>query len=323
MPALHGNYIDLLVLVFLGVYAWGGLKRGFLRQLAEMGSFIGGFGLALRFYPLAAKLLVDNFSLTLAIANAIGFVALAIAGEIVLGYLLAIAMQSRIRKWIPDSVNKILGVLPAFLDGLIVVAVLLSVIVILPVAGNIKTDILDSRIGGKIVTETMGLERTLNQAFGGVVEETLGFLTVAPGSRENINLHFSTPNFSIDEASEQEMVRLVNHERTTRGIRPLNTDDKLRAVARAHSEDMLRRGYFSHVDPDGHDPFFRMEAAGISFLTAGENLAYAPNLTLAYNGLMNSTEHRENILNSNFSKIGVGVADGGIYGKMFTQEFTN
>lgn len=307
--------IDLLILVFLGLYAWGGMKRGFLRQLAEMGSFVGGFGLALRFYPQAAR--------ALAIPKAISFVAIAIGGEIVIGYLLAMVTTKVIKKWLPDRVNRVLGVFPAILDGLIVIAVLLSVLVALPVAGNIKSDVLASRIGGKTVTETMRLERTINQVFGGAVEETLSFLTVAPGSKENINLHFSTTNFLIDAASEQEMVGLVNQERTTRGIKPLVEDNKLRAVARAHSEDMFRRGYFSHVDPDGHDPFWRMTEAGINFTAAGENLAYAPDVTLAFNGLMNSPGHRANILNPDYGKIGVGVIDGGTYGKMFTQEFTN
>lgn len=323
IPALHGNYIDLLILIFLGIYAWGGIKRGFLQQLAEMGSFIGGFALALHFYPLAANFLIENFSLPLAISNAIGFIGIAIAGEVVIGYILATVIQKKVGKWFPDLVNEVLGIFPALLDGLILIAVILSAIVVLPVSGNIKSDVLASRLGGKIITETMGLERTINQVFGGAVEETLSFLTVAPGSKENIDLHFSTPNYTIDSEAEAEMVKLVNQERTNRGIRPLVTDDRLRNVARAHSEDMFKRGYFSHVDPDGHDPFFRMEAAGINFLTAGENLAYAPSLTLAFNGLMNSPDHRANILNPDFGKIGIGVADGGIYGKMFTQEFTN
>ena len=219
--------------------------------------------------------------------------------------------------------NRTLGVVPAALDGLILVAFALTAIVALPVSGRIKSDILASRSGKEIIGQTTGLEKNLSQIFGGAVEETLNFLTVQPGSGEKIDLHFTTSEYSVDARSEEEMFRMINAERIRRGVGTLALDDRLRALARSHSEDMFRRGYFSHVDPDGKDPFQRMRGSGISFTMAGENLAYAPNVNLAYNGLINSPGHRANMLNPDFGKVGIGVIDGGIYEKMFTQEFTN
>ncbi len=66
-----------------------------------------------------------------------------------------------------------------------------------------------------------------------------------------------------------------------------------------------------------------MDADSITYGYAGENLALAPSTELAMQGLMNSPGHRKNILSPNFTKVGIGVMDGGIYGKMFTQEFTD
>lgn len=66
-----------------------------------------------------------------------------------------------------------------------------------------------------------------------------------------------------------------------------------------------------------------MENAGIKFVAAGENLALAPSTELAMEGLMNSPGHRANILSPQFGKIGIGAMQGGIYGLMFTQEFTD
>jgi uncharacterized protein YkwD len=86
---------------------------------------------------------------------------------------------------------------------------------------------------------------------------------------------------------------------------------------------MFTRGYFSHYTPGGVSPFDRMADAGVTYVYAGENLALAPSTDLAMQGLMNSPGHRANILNPNFNKIGIGVIDGGIYGKMYSQEFTN
>ena len=84
------------------------------------------------------------------------------------------------------------------------------------------------------------------------------------------------------------MLDLVNMERASAGLRPLVADDQLREVARAHSLEMFQSDYFSHTSPTAGSPFDRMHAAGISFVVAGENLAYAPNVQVAHQGLMAS-----------------------------------
>jgi uncharacterized protein YkwD len=106
-------------------------------------------------------------------------------------------------------------------------------------------------------------------------------------------------------------------------LKPLKPDPELAEVARAHSRDMLARGYFSHVTPDGKDPFDRMRQANVRFLAAGENLALARTLAGAHQGLMNSPGHRANMLRPQFGRLGVGVLDGGRYGLMITQNFRN
>ena len=119
------------------------------------------------------------------------------------------------------------------------------------------------------------------------------------------------------------MLNLVNKERTSRGLRPVLADNLLREVGRNHCKDMFERGYFSHYTPEGLSPFDRMAEADVIFNYAGENLALAPNVTVAMQGLMQSPGHKANILSPNFGRIGVGVIDGGIYGEMFCQEFAN
>jgi len=82
-------------------------------------------------------------------------------------------------------------------------------------------------------------------------------------------------------------------------------------------------GDFGHVSPDGEDVGDRLEKDGIKYAIAGENLALAPTVTTAQNGLMNSEGHRANILEPKFKKVGIGVIDNGVYGKMFVQVFTD
>jgi uncharacterized protein YkwD len=119
------------------------------------------------------------------------------------------------------------------------------------------------------------------------------------------------------------MLEMLNAERTRRGLRPLHPDPALTQVARAHSRDMLARGYFSHTSPDHADPFDRLRLAHVAFLTAGENLALAPDLQTAHDGLMNSPGHRANILRPQFGRVGIGVLDAGRHGLMVTQDFRN
>ena len=146
------------------------------------------------------------------------------------------------------------------------------------------------------------------------------------------NPQFENPNLiypgqtvylpSRDEAAdayEREVVRLVNQERTTRGLKELKMNWELSRVARYKSQDMCDRGYFSHTSPTYGSPFTMIRNFGISYRTAGENIAkgYATPQAVV-NGWMNSDGHRANILNASFTEIGVGyVASGHYWTQMF------
>jgi uncharacterized protein YkwD len=119
------------------------------------------------------------------------------------------------------------------------------------------------------------------------------------------------------------MLDMINKERQKAGVKPLQMDPQLVPLARAQSDDMFKRGYFAHVNPDGKDPFVRMKEAGIQFQAAGENLALAQTVEIAHRNLMNSPGHRANILNPAYNRVGIGIMDGGFHGLMFSQEFRN
>lgn len=122
-------------------------------------------------------------------------------------------------------------------------------------------------------------------------------------------------------ADEQQMLDLVNAERVKAGLSPLKANLKLTSVARLKAKDMIDKNYFSHTSPTYGSPFDMMKQFGISYYTAGENLAGAPNTSTAHTNLMNSSGHRANILNSSFKEVGIGIVNGGPYGKMFVQMF--
>jgi uncharacterized protein YkwD len=109
---------------------------------------------------------------------------------------------------------------------------------------------------------------------------------------------------------EGQVLTLVNQARATAGCAPLVADSALAAVARAHSADMRDRDYFDHDTPEGLSPFDRAEQAGISYARA-ENIAYGQaNPTEVMDDWMTSPGHRDNILDCELTKLGVGVAEG-------------
>ena len=118
---------------------------------------------------------------------------------------------------------------------------------------------------------------------------------------------------------EQEVIRLVNEQRAKNGLSALTYDWELARVARYKSQDMKDNAYFAHNSPVYGTPFQMIRNFGISFRSAGENIAKGYTTPQAVmNGWMNSSGHRANILNANYTHIGVGYVAGGNY---WTQMF--
>lgn len=117
----------------------------------------------------------------------------------------------------------------------------------------------------------------------------------------------------------QEIVSLVNKERTIAGLAPIALDAELTKVAQLKSQDMQSKNYFSHTSPTYGSPFEMMKQFGISYKSAGENIAMGQTTAKqVMDAWMNSEGHRANILDSKFTHIGVGYVEKGHY---WTQMF--
>ncbi|MBR7553471.1 CAP domain-containing protein [Allobacillus sp. GCM10007491] len=118
---------------------------------------------------------------------------------------------------------------------------------------------------------------------------------------------------------EQQVVQLTNEERSKHGLQPLKIDTELSKVAREKSRDMATNNYFSHNSPTYGSPFDMMKQFGVDYRTAGENIAKGQRTPQqVVNAWMNSEDHRANILNGNFTHIGVGYVE---QGNHWTQQF--
>jgi uncharacterized protein YkwD len=132
---------------------------------------------------------------------------------------------------------------------------------------------------------------------------------------------------------ERQMWALVNQERLdpatsaeTRGrAQPLRWNENLAAVARAHSRKMVEQRFFDHVDPDGTTLSTRINEAGIPWWAAGENIAIDETVLDAEAAFMNEPRfqhnHRANILNANYTDVGIGIVQGPNGSLYITQDF--
>lgn len=322
---LYGNWVDLVIIVFILLSVFEARKRGLIVGFLDFFGFLLSFIVALRYYLLISYIFAESFSFSKGISDAIGFFATAFLAEMVFAYIL-----SYVASFIPMSIlkskaNRVLSIVPPILTSLVTVSFIVTIALSLPIRGSLKKAIADSKIGGFLISKTHVVEKQLSAIFNQASLDTLNFLTISPDpiSGESVDLNFTVENYKVDKKAESAMFALINTERAANGLSLLEKNVQLRDLARLHAQDMFEKGYFSHIDMQGRSPFDRMDEIGISYHAAGENLALAPTVQIAHKGLMDSPGHRANILSSEFRKVGVGVIDGGIYGKMFVQEFTD
>ena len=131
----------------------------------------------------------------------------------------------------------------------------------------------------------------------------------------------TTKNNGDLTSDELEVFNLINAKRTANGLSPLNIDNELQNVARVKAKDMVDNNYFAHNSPTYGTPFNMMKNFGISYKTAGENIAGNSSNQGAVEAWMNSEGHRANILNSSYNYTGVAVVKSTKYGKIYVQMF--
>lgn len=315
-------------LVILGLAAWAafiGRRRGGVAVAAELMGYLVAIAVASLTYRPVGSWIAGHLGWPASFAAVTAYATLAVAAEI--AYVLAAhrLFAYLARRYARTPANVAAGIILGLAKGIVLITLGLIVFAGLPLNASQKEVITNAYIPRHLLVLSGGWQQSVSQEVSGSLTDALNFFTVKPDpeSTERIELGFKTTAVRVDAYDEQRMLALVNQERTSRGLRPLVMNDKAQAVARAYSRTMFAEGYFSHIDNQGHNPFDRMRAGGVSFGSAGENLALAPTLQLAHNGLMNSPGHRANILSPDYRTVGIGIIDGGRYGLMITQDFTD
>ena len=128
---------------------------------------------------------------------------------------------------------------------------------------------------------------------------------------------------TIQSSAEQKILELMNEKRVAAGLKPLTMDNTLLDVARYKSNHMIQYNYFSHTNPDGTNWTNWLKTLGYKYTATAENIAYnSYDPVELFNQWWNSSGHRQNMMNPNYTKVGIGVLKGnGKY--MGTQTFSN
>jgi uncharacterized protein YkwD len=318
------NPIDVLLAIVILLSVLNGYRRGFVHGVLDLAGWVLSLLAGLRYYEPVAQWLGPRIDLWSEVWDRpIAFVLIAVVVGVivqVIGYWLLIRLPRDIQE---RRANQVLGVIPGFVNGVIIVAIISALLLAIPLSEGLSERTRDSALVNRLAIYAEQLEGQLRPVFGDAIARSLNLLTIRPDSNERVNLPFTVQSSRPRPDLEKQMLDLVNQERVANGLNPLAPDPELTEVARQHSADMFVRGYFAHDTPEGLSPFDRMHAANVRFTTAGENLALAPTIPVAHNGLMNSPGHRANILRREFGRVGIGVMDGGMRGLMISQEFRN
>jgi uncharacterized protein YkwD len=314
------NLVDLILAFIILLAVVVGWSRGFILGSLDLMTWAGSIVIGYIFYPYTARGLEKIVNLG-AWLLPVAFLLTTLVARLLIGFITGYIARTVPENINRSGVNKFLGIIPGAINGWLYAIIFATLFLALPLKDSLTTAARDSRFTGKLAMQSEWANRKLSVVFDKAISQTLNSLMVHPGSSERVSLLFKYNKAVARPGLEEQMLAMVNKERTDRGLKPLKADPELTPVARAHSNDMFVRGYFAHLNPDGKNPFQRMKEANISFNTAGENLALAQTVEIAHTNLMNSPGHKANILNPSFGRVGIGIMDGGFHGLMISQEF--
>jgi uncharacterized protein YkwD len=321
------NWVDLVILLVLLAYVVLGIRRGFVLGALDLAGMAVSLGAAIFGYRLVSSLVLQFAQVPRAVAILGSFLGLVLLAQIV--YSALVNLLFHVGRPLSmffgpfSAIDGILGTIPGLVKGVIFATLALLPFALFPLVPWVSADVERSAVGSRLVVGAVDAAPGLETLMGRELNEGLSFLT-PPQTDEGMKINFGLlGQVAPDPEAENQMLEMLNAEREKAGLRPLRLDPQLTEVARAHSLEMFRLGYFAHNSPVNGTPFDRMKAAGIVFAIAGENLAYAPNVQIGHEGLMNSPGHRANILRPEFGHVGIGVMKAEFRGRMFSQEFTN
>lgn len=328
------NWIDIAILVVVVWNVANGIRAGFVAAAVDLISFLLAVSIAVMSYVRVADFAVAQFGVPSLIPQPLAFAVIWMVTSFLIGTIggfIAGPFGFLLRG---SPLDMLLTLVPSAVKGFAVCGFILMLLMAPPplplplgqIGGaldEVRDAMQDSMLASELVERASGYDRWARKLLEEPVSQTLSLLTVPPDARERVDLNFRSELPEVDLQAEERLLDLLNQERLRNGLNVLVRDTTIDEVARAHSGDMLKRGYFAHETPEGTSPFERMLQGGVRFRAAAENLALAPNAEIAHQGLMDSPGHRANILDGDFTRVGIGAVRVAGMGRIFTQNFAS
>jgi uncharacterized protein YkwD len=318
------NLLDIAIILLLITGVGMGIQRGFLRTSLDLIVLVtAAFAGAYLYRPIAGWF-ESTFGAQGAMINALSLVIGALGVLLVLNMIIAWTVTPHLVaiRFLPPVrlADSGFGIIPGLIYGVLFGAMITLMLGLVSIGDSVDSALAESSLAKQLragaTSATTGLASRTGMDLADftyivVPEEDTSYRVPPTGDSD----------LGEAEGDEAELIDLVNQERLERGIHPLTFDPELVPIARAHSQEMLELGYFAHVSPNTGTLGDRLNSAGYQFMSAGENLAYAPDVRVAHRGLMQSDGHRENILDSSFERIGIGILEAPDGTIMVTQLF--
>lgn len=312
------TWLDALLLIVLLFYTIEGLEEGLVNATYHCISFFGAFLIGIAFCNIMGSL----FPAPHIFAASVSFFFIGIVGFFLLitvcGYGMKHILKNDTRASLP-LFSSMLGIFPGFFSGCLLLLFLLILAVTLPISPVVKQLVANSYIGSIFLIQAQQIEEVLH----GQPQDTLLFSTMAQEDTGAKQLGFTIKDTVIDESARQNIFAGINLVRTARGMPPLALDSLLSQVAQDRATVLLQEGYLSYLTSEGFSLADRMAERNMVFTMAGEDIAFSPNALLAISGFMKDKKEKDTILSGNFHRAGIGVADGGMYGKIFVLDFAD
>lgn len=327
MSGINPSTLDLILLLVLGLFAVAGLRRGLVLSMYDLVALGVILAVAASHYQQVGRLIGTRISAAPLLDDALGFLAILVVGELarMIGSGLVWAVFSPLFAASPllRYLDRLGGLVPGLLRGALVVGFALALVRSVGVFPQVDAALAGSSVARAVLAGEVELGPLFSlspPSFAGgfpLLSEPSPFFggpaTMVPRDATS----------AADPDDEAALLAMTNLARSQAGLPPLVADARLTQVARQHSQEMFATGYFAHDSPSLGDPAARLRRAGIPYQAAGENLAFAPTAEDAFRGLMESPEHRANLLSPSFHRVGIGVARSTLGGIMVTQDFTN
>jgi uncharacterized membrane protein required for colicin V production len=316
--------VDISILAIIGLFAVGGMRRGFLLGIVDLITFGLSLIVAARLGGLVADPLLGR-GLPAELAAGAGFVIAAVVSLAVIGLAARVLLAplgalgaSTPLGW----VNGVLGLLPGAVRGLAIAALVVLIASALPSELGLRERFAESRLA-RPIAETGRKALDAGLVWAGVDIRSLGILSQSPatGSVEFPFSGITALDLGNDPVAEQMLFGLLNQERADAGLSPLQPDSALAEVGRAHGREMLALEYFGHVSPTTGSAADRLAAAGLIYPLSGENIALGTGPEVAHEWLMTYPVYRANILNPGFTRVGITALHSADHELVVTQEF--